>query len=288
MTKKVLRCLLVIVSTSMVLASCLDFTPEIIGYRFELLKDTPVWELAKAVKSEDTNEIKRLIQEKHLDVNYQEHKSEWGVTLLDLAVGNGKVKSVKALLENGARIDNSQLNQLCDITINIKHRTEILKLLLQHGANPNKVQVGYYYLKGDSIPKAIRTPLNGAFDDLACTKLLLDYGADMNYQVNKPNDEFQIKYINWVGLLELQDDPDYTDRIFVAKYLIVDKQMPIPDPLRYGTCDTGLCPVSALYYLNSVKYFFPGKRKARDEILAYLKKEGFPYHGVVRDGKIIK
>lgn len=280
--------LIVIVKVaSIVLTAVMDFfTP--VGYRFELLKDTPVWELAKAVKNEDTDEIRYLIKEKHLDVNYQERKSAWGATLLDLAVGNGKVKSVKALLDNGARIDDSQLDHLCVITIHIRHRLEILKLLLEHGANPNQVQEGYYYLNGDSIPKVMRTPLNGAIDDLACTKLLLDYGADMYYQVNSPKDDFQIKYFNWVGLLELQDDPDYTDRIFVAKYLIVDKQMPIPDPLRYGTCDTGLCPVSALYYLNSVKYFFPGKNKARNEILAYLKKEGFPNHGVVRDGKVIR
>ncbi len=267
-----------------------DFTP--IGYRFELLKDTPVWKLAKAVKVEDTDEIRRLIHDEHMNVNYQERNSEWGTTLLHLAVGNGKVKSVKALLENGARQDirdslgDYPLNELCDMTIYIRHRLEILKLLLDHGANPNATQE-VYFQRRDTTRTFISTPLNGAIKDLNCTKLLLDYGADMNYQVNRSNDVFQLKYINWVALLELEDDPD-SESIFVAKYLIVDKQMPIPEPLRYGTCETGHCPFSALYFLNKVVYHSSSKNKAKEEILAYLKKEGFPQHGVIKDGKVIK
>ena len=50
------------------------------GYRFGLFKDTPLWELAKAVKHEDTAAIRELIQEKHFDVNYQ-LRPHWGETL---------------------------------------------------------------------------------------------------------------------------------------------------------------------------------------------------------------
>ena len=66
--------------------------------------------------------------------------------------------------------------------------------------------------------------------------------------------------------------------------------MPIPDPLMYlpDTTINQLTPRSALYFLNTAKLHFAKSREARDKIVAYLKKEGFPEHGVIRDGKVIK
>ena len=270
------------------------YTP--VGYRFDVFKDTPICELAKAVQSEDSYRIKELIEEKHLDLNYQEHKSEYGVTLLHLAVRNDMLKSVKALLKTGAKQDikdsigHYPIDDILDIYESHKHRLEILRLLLKYGADPNKV--GEAYRNKDTIPYQESLPLAEAVRNLGCTKLLLKHGANM-YCQTKPYrlNEFQVKYPVWDGLMEqLEDSPKDWENILVAKYLIVYKHMPIPDPLVYlpDTTTNKLTPRSALDFLNTAKLHSAKSRKARDKIIAYLKKEGFPEHGVVRDGKVIK
>jgi len=71
-----------------------------LGKDFGLFQETPVWELAKAVRAEDVAEIKRIVAERQQKVDYQEPK--FGSTLLMLAVLNEKYESCEALLEMGA------------------------------------------------------------------------------------------------------------------------------------------------------------------------------------------
>ncbi|HEY4876955.1 MAG TPA: ankyrin repeat domain-containing protein [Puia sp.] len=73
------------------------------GYQFSLFKNTPNWELAKAVEKEDANEINLLLKTGNYNINLQEPK--FGTTLLMLAIGNDKYESTKSLLENGASVN---------------------------------------------------------------------------------------------------------------------------------------------------------------------------------------
>ena len=68
--------------------------------QYELFKDTAVWELAKAVQKEDIEEIKRLVNQEKLNIDFQEEK--FGNTLLILSVSNHQYTSFKTLLELGA------------------------------------------------------------------------------------------------------------------------------------------------------------------------------------------
>ena len=260
-----------------------DETP--VGYRIELMKDTPVWELAKAVKEEDTDRIRELIQEKHLDVNYQERKSPVATTLLHLAVGNDKLLSVEALLNNGARQNirdsggNYPINDIVQMIVPHKHRLEILKLLLDHGADPNAVAAAYRH--GNTIPYQISMPLFEAVKDLECTKLLLKYGADMNYHTLGDS---LIDYPVWTHLFFQWDDLEWDNNVLVAKYLIVDKQMPFPDTLFIDRDPSGkLFSVTSMQLINKSNFAKPDRQKAKEEILAYLKAEGYPAKGALSD-----
>ena len=256
------------------------------GYRFGLFKDTPVWELAKAVKHEDTVEIRRLIKEKHLDVNYQ-IKPHWGTTLLMLAVGNDKLLSVMSLLNNGARLDiadnsgNYPIHYIVDVNVLHSHRLEILELLLKHGADPNTPQI--FHIKGDTTDYVRGVPLMDATSDLECTKILLRYGANMNYRVTDPSfigDHYQC----WLALFgPLNDIPRYKN-IFVAKYLIVDLKLPFPDTLflRDEGKKNGIVARTSLELINEAQLTDPERQKAKEEILAYLKAEGYPKNGALR------
>ena len=256
------------------------------GAQFDLLKDTPVWSLAKAVEDEDTAEIRELIQEKHLDVNYKESRSQWGVTLLHLAVYNEKLLSIKALLENGAKQDirdslgDYPINDIVDMTTSYKHRKEILELLLEHGADPNSEVKGYR--DKDTTPYQVGIPLMRAVSDLECTKLLLKYGANVyaNFQPRNFNDSCS-KYHVWNEVFNFHDNS--SESIFVAKYLIVDKHFAVPQPICFGANTTvyDIRPFTALELLNKATFIDPAKQKAKEDILAYLQKEGFPEHGAI-------
>jgi len=259
------------------------FTP--VGFKFTLMKNTPVWALAQAVKQEDVDEIKRLIQEEKVNVNYQEHQSPAHTTILHLAVANDKLQSVKALLENGAQqnisdaMDEYPIHKILKEEYVHKHRLEILRLLLNYGADPNPQTKPIY--KNDTIPHYSWPLMMYAVDNLKCTKLLLEYGAEIN---EKTSSEIGYVYGVWFKVLTNWDDLNDNNKVFVAKYLIVDKHLPIPDTLsvtrRPG--EQGFY-FTALQCINESTLKNPDKKAAKEEILAYLNWIGFPKHGVLKD-----
>ena len=95
--------LFIVVAQATVFSSCSQnnlFGP---GYSWDLFKNTPNWNLAKAVANEDTTHIYAIIHSGHADINLQEPK--FGRTLLMLAVGNDKEISTSALLKLGADVN---------------------------------------------------------------------------------------------------------------------------------------------------------------------------------------
>jgi len=197
-----------------------DFGP---GYRFELFKNTLNWDLAKAVERQDTSEITKLIKSGKCNVDLREPK--FGNTLLLLAVGNDKFLSAKALLQNGANVnkrDSMGRSAIIEATrfIYLKQNTlETLKQLLDYGgsANDSIIQVK----NRDTID--YYAVLQGATSDLECTKVLIEHGG--NLYINYDN-SFPV----WIHMLVTA----YDDNIFVAKYLIIDKKMPIPNPIAFS------------------------------------------------------
>lgn len=245
-----------------------------LGYEFDLFKNTPNWKLAKAIENEDVDQIVTILKDVNVKINLQEPK--YGQTLLMLAVGNDKLKSVKILLEHGAEqnildsLKKAPIHEVTDLSMEKKHRVEILNLLLQYGANPNNLLVRYDR-KGDTMPY-ITTPLKNAIGDLACTKVLLEHGADIYLKIRK-------NYSVWSDLLVL--DSKIHQNIFVAKYIIVDMQLLVPNPLSYHPLTNE--PINALFLLEKHRvYNDPEKQKAKDAILDYLQKIDFPNNGVYK------
>jgi ankyrin repeat protein len=227
------------------------------GYEFSLFNNTQNADLAKAVEKEDTLEIKNLISES--DVNLQE--SKYGVTLLELAIANGKLRSVKVLLEEGADInipDFSNSKPIHEATKFIKIRKnsfEILDLLLQYGANPNDTALQKHTGSFDFY-----VPLMGAVGSIECTKLLLKYNA--NLYIKKDS-----SYLIWERFLE----DDINDGIYVARYLIIDRQMAVPNPITYSTPNKN--PLDIFYFLSKEHFRNDlNKERGKQEIIDYLNK----------------
>lgn len=269
-----MKILIVIISIAITMSSCSQSQSLGPGYEFDLFKNTPNWQLAQAVNKEDTDAISHILKNGGTNINFQE--PQYGNTVLSLAISNGKLLSVKTLLEYGANMNLKDsdhfegIHVATDMISLRKNVPEILEMLLQHGADPNMVtnstisyvDTSHFYL-----------PLMGAVENLKCTQLLLDHGANLYYKKGET-------YPIWQVLLML-DIPN-NENILVAKYLIVDQHMPIPDPIFYTIPNHQ--PRGALYLLNKFNvYNDPKKEQAKQEILDYLKKINFPQNGIYKE-----
>ncbi len=156
---------------------------------YRIFKNTPVWQLAEAVKDEDTISITSIIKGNRKFVDYVD--PIYGNTLLMLAVYNRNYNSVKKLLELGADPNKQALNdresalmmaaeRSLEEGINPSEDVRYLKVLLKYGGNPNAIQEGDLAKKGS---RHYSTPLiyacfSGIFEHV---KVLVEAGGDINF-----------------------------------------------------------------------------------------------------------
>ena len=235
------------------------------GYKWELFKNTPNWELAKAIKQEDTVAILEIVKQKEININLQEPK--FGRTLLMLAVGNDKFYSTQALIAARAdlNIRDSSGDQAIHEAVRFislrKNSYIILKLLLENHADANS-----YSVNGVNA-----TPLEGGVADFPCFKLLMSYGADPYFQLSDHT------FAVWLTMFI----DERKDGILAAKDLILNRKMSIPNPLTRSL--DGRSPLDIFYFLHSLKFEENSeKQKAKVEILNYLKEISFPENGVYK------
>jgi len=113
----------------------------VVSYAVEypLFRDTPNWALAHAVQQEDTARIHEIVQSGKVDVNFKEPK--FGQTLLILAIANGKLNSVAALLKSGADLsvrnlnDDQAIHEACKFPDLRKHSAQMIEVLISYGAD---------------------------------------------------------------------------------------------------------------------------------------------------------
>jgi uncharacterized protein YajQ (UPF0234 family) len=242
------------------------------GFDFKLYKNTPVWNLAKAVQAENIKKINQLLKDKSINVDYQEPK--FGHTLLMLAVANNKAKSVEALLQNNAEpnlvswyqnensltiASNESYSESCD--------TVILSKLIKFGGDLNFLQE-YKETSQNGEQKIKSTLLNTAISSGKCLEYiiyLVNKGSNINsYPENDPT-ESPITY----ALL--------TNNLEVAKYLIIDKKAAIPPYvfIRQANISYQGEPEKYLTLTDLLKeqQFKKGTKdyKLREEIIEFLK-----------------
>lgn len=167
---------------------------EYLASDYRIFKDTPAWDLAKAVRDADTAEITYLVQEKKIPIDFQD--SIYGNSLLSLAVYHNNLKSVKKLLELGAdpnkyedTLDLTGENVMITACTSLYPSDKILKLLLDYGGDPNSVTKGITKNGEYSFPFR-QTALEAASrnGNIAKIKLLLNYGADVNFTPDRDYD----------------------------------------------------------------------------------------------------
>ncbi len=147
---------------------------ELRGRDIELFRNTPVWQIAKAVYEQDTVRIYQYCQFGSAKVNFKEPK--YGLTLLSWAIINKRFFAARTLLTCGANPHLSDKNGISPIfyAATNEYSSEYLKLLLRYGADPNSKNQIDSNLFFPVICDAVATNIKN-------TEILVEAGADINY-----------------------------------------------------------------------------------------------------------
>jgi len=195
--------------------------------RIGIFKDSPAWELAKAVRWQNTKKISRIAEENPELLDYQDER--YGVTLLIWAVGTERYQSAKALLENGADPDIIATSYgytalylasgFSWVDNMAKKDPKYVELLLEYGADPNIVFLGN---EKNNITEVGTSPL---MESIRCgfgkTKALVEGGADINHKsVQGKTAAISALYAASRGSVELSQYAHYL--IAVKKANVVD------------------------------------------------------------------
>ncbi len=239
---------------------------KLMGNDYRLFQSTKAWTLAKAVEEGDVTKIKEEVIQKKVDVDFQE--TQYGQTLLMLAITNSEYDTVKMLLELGAN-PNLHDNFKGETPIIVAAKNEdpkYLKLLLDYKGDPNSIE-NVFSGPNKRINKLRNSALTACISSrkkhtLEKVKLLVDAGADIHF-----TKKGVIQSAFGQSLMSEQMD--------IALYLIekgADYNKPITPTGIEGD------DVSVLYLLRStVTELDSYQSQKKMELIAFLKSKGLDY-----------
>jgi hypothetical protein len=221
-------------------------------YETEIFKNV-AWDLALSVCIEDISNIDNILQEGKINVDVRDEKI--GVTMLIFAVSRGKYKSAEALLKHGANPNLKIYNSLISpIIIAASKNQNLLKLLVDYGANPNTTNPDQYIVNSSPLFAAANTSLENV-------KILIKAGADIEFK--DKSKRTALFFAVWhhkadiVRYLLIEKNAEFN---YVFSTNKDNKKEYIVDYLRGWT-----------YPIDSEEY------KIKMEIVDYLKKNGMDY-----------
>lgn len=251
---------------------------KLLGRDYRLFEGTPVWKLAKAVKSNDVEEVGRIVKNGSVDLNYQEPK--FGQSLIMLTILNNQYAMCKKLLELGADPNlhdfydgTSAIIQASDVYTELRDTT-FIKLLLTYGADPNDQET----IKIRDGKTGGTTPLlSAASQSLEKVKTLVNAGAHVNpvpgYTSRTPLTESLIMGRYDISMYLLEKGADYKQPI--ARVNPQSNQEPnfiyVQDLLR-----------EKIFPLNSEKHLWKMK------IVDFLLLKGIDYRKVTIPDFVVK
>lgn len=243
---------------------------KLIDRDIELWKNTKGWDLAKAVYSNDSIKIHKVLENSKLSIDYKD--PIYGQSLLTWGVLNNRIKTVRILLNYGAdpNLHNTYngSSPITESSSTYVSDIEILKLLLDHGGNPNDIVLDDEILTDKPTPN---TPLiKAATCSIEKVKLLIKYGADINLtRIEKRNEAFFSFHLSPLG------SAVKFKKIDIAKYLLIERKADFKKV--YSTTINS----DTINFAGSLRYWtFPlesDEHKEKMIIVEYLLKNGQDY-----------
>lgn len=246
-----------------------------------IYRDTPVWELALAVRDQDMDRIRRILREKPNLIDYREPK--YNITLLLWSIGMEKYEAAETLLKCGAdpniaRKTSGQTPLLLAagyswVDNEAKKDPKYVKLLLNYGANPNINYVG-------SVESGTEPGTSPLMESIGCgiekTKALVEAGAAINHK-SKSGRTAAIVALFAGGPNRTLESMQY------AYYLIVEKKAKVNEPYFRGEhmALLGQNPNDKFYPVNILRdwvYDLDSKEyKVKMEIVKEFARQGVNY-----------
>ena len=194
-----------------------------------IYQNTPAWDLARAVRKQNTNKIAEIAKSEPKLLNY--HDPIYGATLLFWAVNTDRYNAAEALLEAGAdpnarvlkRGGETALHEAADLSvfnIHTDNDPKYVKLLLKYGANPDLGLLSGYE---NSSNQPGETPLMFAIGcSIEKTKALVEGGANINARTPT----------GWSAVIHAlrECDMNTIDKEKYAHYLIAEKHADVTKP----------------------------------------------------------
>lgn len=262
------------VSIMVFLSSCEHSNP---AFRFSNFYGTPAETLAKAIKSNDVEEIRQEVLKNHVGINFEDE--EYEVSLLTLAIANNKKDAFEELLRLGANpnIDNASCVSPLKSAIRYNYNCDLffIERLLDYNA--------------DITPRFFNNCNDFAHDPISET--ILHYNDENKIKCGLKILKLLTTKLDNPDLLFLYNNSeDYHENIVYSclntnknlsalKYLIVDLKFKVPEKIFIdGTVLLHYQGYKSLdEILKSREFSFnePNKfrEKAKEEILNYLKKK---------------
>lgn len=235
------------------------------GRDIKLFKNTPVWEIALAIRDSDTTNLKQLLKgQPDSLLNYRE--KHFGQSLLNWSVYRDSYNSAKVLAELGTD-PNLKAFDSTSAFINAadKYDASFVRLLLKHGGNVNAIA-------DTDKPQRIRTPLIAASSNsLESVKLLVDAGADPNYvRITKRGGEFPGENVESALISAIN-----AEKIEIVRYLLLD--VGVEYDYVFNTNLEGKT-LGILYYLRRLTFPLDSEEYAmKIEVVNFLKQRGLDY-----------
>lgn len=278
--KKFMRKLVLFIHMLIFLQSC-GFNMDTDKYSFDNFKSTPIWDLAKAVRADNTDLIMEILEDDRITSMIDLKDPKYNQTLLSLAIQDKKNKAFITLLKKGAN-PNKLLGKKMDATPFVDAIWNIedcnlfyVETMLKYGANPNleikNPNPGYYFESSYPLIVAVKV---GCIDLI---KLLVNNGAKLNCFIrHEPT-----------GLKEgVISSALYSDNMEALKYFVIEKKVQIPDTVMitgFEKSDKKFYNLREILSTDEYKYDSDNYgvkknkselRKFRDEVIEYLDKIG--------------
>lgn len=244
-------------------------------YRFSNFKDTPVWELAKAIQDNDIKEVKRICRSSKFDLNFED--PIYKMTLLSLTIANDKKEAFEILINSNIDVNfvfgiDKSTNLIIEaVSFSENCDTFFIDKLIEKKCSLVKVSVkskkGNYEENSPLFESVINVNDIGGFC-VEVSKKLINNGADIN-------EEYFDSTINRnVSIIE---ECLIQNNLSLLEFLIIEKRISIPKIalIENESSDLGQNEFSLSEALisNQVDYEdSPELIKAQKNILDYLKK----------------
>jgi hypothetical protein len=226
------------------------------GDDIHIFEKTKVWELARAVQHQRVDKIKELCEAHPKWINFQEWR--FGKTVLNWAVKMRKLKSVEALLKEGANPNIQDSNGVSAFILasSIEEISEYLQLLLKYKGDVNAISNGSGGVYGQTpLIAAVGTSLNN-------TQILVDAGANINFNIE-----------NCEGALE---QACLREKIEILRYLIIEKGANFKKAISYRKING-----DSIYVTDELRSFKvePGSEEfnIKMELIEYMRAGGMDY-----------